>query len=73
MKRPNPTKEQAACDAFNSFNPVGTAVHLRTDSGEMTIEFTASKATVLSGHTAVIWLKGRSGCYKLDRVTPVVA
>ncbi|WP_374650281.1 hypothetical protein [Rhizorhabdus sp.] len=33
---------------------------------------TRSKAEVLSGHSAVIWLDGISGCYLLDRVTPIV-
>lgn len=73
MKRPNPKKEQEACDAFNRFNPVGTAVQVRLDGGEERVTVTTSKALVLNGHTAVIWLKGISGCYKLDRVTPIIA
>jgi hypothetical protein len=72
MRRPNPEKLQAQCDAFNAKYPVGQAVTVRRDGGDGVSTFTRSKAEVLSGHSAVIWLEGISGCYLLDRVTPVV-
>jgi hypothetical protein len=59
---------QAACDEFNVKYPVGTKVFVRRDKGEMQETVTRSKAEVLSGHSAVIWLEGISGCYLLDRV-----
>ena len=60
------------CAAFNARYPVGTAVGLRKDfSDELTLTKTRSKAQVLSGHSAVIWLEDVSGCYLLDRVTPI--
>jgi len=62
---------QAACDKFNAANAVGAAVTVQLDSGEIRETITASEAQVLSGHSAVIWLKGISGCYLLDRVTAV--
>lgn len=70
---PSLTQLQAACDKFNASNPVGAAVTVRLDSGEVRETVTTSEAQVLSGHSAVIWLKGVSGCYLLDRVTPVAA
>jgi hypothetical protein len=72
MKRPNPAKLQAQCDTFNACCPVGHKVALRLDNGLGLTTVTRSKAEVLSGHTAVIWLEGVTGCYLLDRVTPIV-
>jgi hypothetical protein len=71
MKRPTPATLQAQCDAFNSRYPVGQKVSFRKDDGAGSITVTRSKAEVLSGHSAVIWLEGISGCYLLDRVTPI--
>jgi hypothetical protein len=63
-------KLQKQCDAWNKKYPVGTPVVLQKDGGENLSTVTRSEAEVLSGHTPVIWLKGVSGCYLLDRVTP---
>jgi hypothetical protein len=71
MRRPNPEKLQAQCEAFNAKYPVGHPVTVRRDNGEGLSTVTRSKAEVLSGHSAVIWLEGISGCYLLDRVTPI--
>ncbi|WP_221142429.1 hypothetical protein [Rhizobium lentis] len=71
MRRPNVAKLQAACDAFNARVSVGSAVKLKKDSGEIIETKTRSRAEVLSGHSAVTWLEGISGCYLLDRVTSV--
>lgn len=59
------------CDAWNAKHPVGTKVKVRLDSGEIRETVTTSPAGVLSGHSAVIWLEGIRGCYRLDRVTPL--
>ncbi len=65
-------KLQDRCDAFNAANPVGSRVLLQKDNAPKPVETkTRSVAQVLSGHTAVIWLEGVTGCYLLDRVTPV--
>lgn len=66
-------KLQAECDKFNQSNPVGAAVSVLLDSGEIRETVTTSEAEVLSGHTPVIWLEGIRGCYLLERVTPVAA
>lgn len=60
---------QAACDTFNAAYQVGAAVRVELDSGEVRETVATSEAQVLSGHSAVIWLKGISGCYLLERVT----
>lgn len=56
------------CEEWNKSNPIGTPVILRKDDGTEVDTVTTSEAQMLSGHTAVIWLKGISGCYALDRV-----
>ena len=61
------------CSAFNARYPIGARVSVRKDDGEAVITTTRSKASVLSGHSAVIWLDGIAGCYLLDRVSPVVS
>lgn len=70
MKRPSIKALQAQCDRFNAAVPLGAAVYLRKDSGDIIETVTRSAAQVLSGHSAVIWLEGVSGCYHLDRVSP---
>jgi len=67
--KPSLAKLQAACDAFNAAVPVGSSVVVTLDRGEKRITNTRSAAQVLSGHSAVIWLDGVSGCYLLDRIT----
>ena len=69
MKR---RKRDLEVELWNLKYPVGTPVHVRMDSGEKRETKTRSKAEILSGHTAVIWLEGITGCYCLDRVKPLV-
>lgn len=72
MKRPNVQKMQAQCDAFNAANPVGADVLVMLDGKDEPFKTkTRSLAEILSGHSAVIWLEDVSGCYLLERVTPV--
>lgn len=74
MKKPNLKKLQKQCDDWNASNHVGCNVIVTKDNGSEVPTVTTSEAQVLSGHSAVIWLKGVSGCYMLDRVRrmPVV-
>lgn len=67
----NPKALQKQVDAFNAKYQVGQTVTVRMDNGEGRSTTTRSKAQVLSGHSAVIWLEGISGCYLLDRVIPM--
>ncbi len=59
---------QSKVDAFNESNPVGSSVTVIKDLGEKIETTVRHPAEILSGHTAVVWLKGISGCYSLDRV-----
>lgn len=67
--RPHPA---IAVDGWNQQHEVGTAVLYRKDNGNTFATTTRSPASVLSGHTAVIWLTGISGCVALERVAPTV-
>jgi hypothetical protein len=68
MTRPNLKKLQKQCDDWNAQWPIGSAVICTKDDGERLATVTTSEAQVLSGHTAVIWMKDIRGCYLLDRV-----
>ena len=57
-------------DDFNAAYAVGQPVIVRLDSGQLLQTVTRSEAQILSGHSAVIWIEGISGCYLLDCVTP---
>lgn len=72
MRRPPSAAElQRQVDTWNNMYPVGQLVRIRMDSGENRDTVTRSKAEVLSGHSAVIWLEGITGCYLLNRVAPI--
>lgn len=72
MARLNDKKgAQRQVDQWNARFPVGQAVTVRRDNGEGVSTKTTSAAELLSGHSAVIWLEGVSGCYLLSRVTPL--
>jgi len=73
MKRPTTQQLQTQCDDFNGRYQVGQSVTVRKDDRSGVSTRTRSTAQVLGGHSAVIWLEGISGCYLLDRVTPVTA
>jgi len=66
MKREE--KLQEICDRFNAQCPVGGVVTLEKDDGRILTTVTRSEAYVLSGHTPVIFVKGVTGCYALERV-----
>lgn len=68
-KAPNPRDEQHKCDQWNRANKIGQPVRIRLDSGQVLDTATRSEATMLGGHTAVIWVHDVAGAYALDRVT----
>jgi hypothetical protein len=59
---------QSLCDVFNEKNPIGSKVTVIKDLGEKFQTTVRHQAIILSGHTAVVWVHGISGCYDLDRV-----
>ncbi len=54
--------------SWNREHPIGTAVQVRRDNGEIMTTTTRGAASVV-GPSAVVWLRGISGCYLLDRVS----
>lgn len=66
----NPLAQVAA---FNNQWHVGQDVDYRSDPFAEPQRFkTRCHAEVLSGHTAVVWLEGKSGCVSLDSLTPIL-
>ena len=53
---------------FNEKHLVGSPVTVIEDWGERIQTKVKYPAQILSGHTAVVWLEGISGCYCLNRV-----
>lgn len=72
-KKADTAKMQKACDEFNAKCKVGGMVTVKLDDGTTLNTVTVSEAQIMGGHTAVIWLLGVSGCYALERVTPIEA
>ena len=68
---PSPEDALCAVNAWNATYPVGTYVEVRLDDGSIRKTFTIERASVLGGHTAVAWLHGFFGCYRLDRCTVI--
>lgn len=71
MIRPRPNQQKAVV-AWNRQYPVGTSVlywtGLREGPGKKSK--TRTEATVLSGHTAVLWVEDHSACIALTHVQP---
>lgn len=74
-KRPTAAQLQQQCDKWNVANQVGTTVSFEelVGRGETFRGKSASEAQVMGGHSAVIWLEGKSGCVDLGHCTAVAA
>jgi hypothetical protein len=59
---------QTKFDVFNEKHPVGSPVTLIKDLCERFVIQIRAPASILSGHTPVVWVEGITGCYLLDRV-----
>lgn len=73
MKKIKPKKPSYALlslqvDEFNKKHKIGDEVFLSKDSGETVKTKVKYPAEILSGHSAVAWFEGISGCYKIDRI-----
>lgn len=71
-RRPNPQKE---ADAFNAQVKIGDEViyHEVIGDGKPQRFRTRTEAQVLSGHTSVVWLDGKSGCVCTSHCTKAAA
>lgn len=74
-KRPTLAQLEKQCSDWNAAHEVGTTVSYEeiVGEGETFRGKSKSEAQVLSGHTAVIWLEGKSGCVSLEHCKAVVA
>lgn len=73
MLRENP-HDYAAAEAWNRAHDVGIPVRYwpGLHEGDGIESTTRSLATVLGGHTAVVWVEGRPDCIALSHVEPKV-
>jgi hypothetical protein len=62
---------QALCDRWNEAHQVGEAVIVRLDDRTFRMTRTRSKAEVLDGCMAVVWLEDLAGCFELGLVVPM--
>lgn len=60
-------------DLWNKRFPVGTPVRYWTGAreGMGKVGTTRTEASVLGGHSAVVWIDGHSGCVGLSHVEPM--
>lgn len=72
---PSPKAQLAAVERWNSTHPVGVLVKAYPgvigDKERAVIGRTRTKAELLSGHTAVIWITNYTGCIALSHVVPI--
>jgi len=64
--------QQKKVERWNEKHSVGQEVWAHRDNGEFFKTKTRSEAQLLSGHTAVVWIEGISGCYALSHVEAIV-
>ena len=65
---------QAEVEAFNARVPLDTEVDYFEYEGAPLVRYkTRTEAQILSGHTAVVWLKGKAGCVCVSHCIPVNA
>jgi len=61
-------KNQSMVNSFNSKIKIGDKIKVELDDMSV-VEYTVkAPASILGGHTPVIWVEERSDCYRLDRV-----
>ncbi len=66
---------QSTLDRFNARYPVGTLVRYWRSAGgkhePSSVTRTVTRASMLSGHTPVVWVEGETGCIALTHVAPI--
>lgn len=68
MNKKQQQKQQQLIDKFNERYNIGDKIKVRQDDGNI-VEWTVrNEATMLGGHSAVIWAEEHTGCYSADRV-----
>ena len=62
------TKDELLVALFNKLYATGDKIKLRDDSGEPFEALVSYPATILGGHTPVVYIKGGKGSYSLTRL-----
>lgn len=72
MKRPSLAKMQTACDRFNAKHAVGDTIYVWTGpiEGKPVERIIRYPASILGGHTPVVYVTGGGGCIALSHVAP---
>lgn len=67
-KGKTPATLQREVDEFNALVKIGEPVEYVSVKGDTNWQRfnTRTEAQILSGHTAVVWLEGKSGCVCID-------
>lgn len=65
---PNLKSQQKLIEKFNSTYKVGDTIKVRQDNGTIEEWTVSAPASMLGGHTAVIWAEEQRGCYMASRV-----
>lgn len=73
--RKTPAQLQAQCDAWNKLHGIGRLIAYEEirGGGESHRGRSTTEAQVLGGHSAVIWLAGKSGCVSLSHCMALVS
>ena len=74
MRRPDSSaSKQRRVDDFNHHYPIGTPIRYWTGirEGEGKSGETRSEATLLGGHTPVVWVTGHAACIALSHIEPI--
>ena len=69
-RRFDPVREKHKVEEWNRQHAVGTRVTVTKDDGSREEDVTMAPASLLGGHSAVVWLQGL-GSYRLDRCAPL--
>jgi hypothetical protein len=68
MPMPTLKSQTELINKINKAYEVGDKVNVRQDDDSVKEWTMRAPASMLGGHTAVIWLEEHSGCYRADRV-----
>jgi hypothetical protein len=67
-KPPTLKSQQKLVEKINAAYNTGDKVYVKLDTGKIVVWTIKAPASLLGGHTAVIWIDEHSSCYSADRV-----
>jgi hypothetical protein len=72
-KRSTPAQLQRECNKFNAAIKIGDSVayqEVMSDTCPVQVFTAQTEAQIMSGHSAVVWLNGKSGCVLVSHCRP---